>query len=166
MANIAQTVNVLQAMILTDGAQMLLTPTYHVFEMYKVHQDATLLPTYLKSDEYRLGGAAIPAISASASRGVDGVINVSLCHTAPGQSATVEVDLRGTRPYTLRGRVLAPESMNAHNTFENRNSVRPRVLTSDELRLDEGKLFVTLPLANVAVIQITPLKPRHSNGVK
>ena len=81
MANIAQTVNVLQAMILTDKEKMLLTPTYHVFEMFKVHQGGTLLPVELQSPDYAVGAEKIPMVSASATRSADGTVHLSLANT-------------------------------------------------------------------------------------
>ncbi len=78
MANIAQMINVLQSMILTDGEKMVLTPTYHVFEMYKVHQGATLVPLEVKAPNYEVAGKSVPAVHATASRNADGDINVSL----------------------------------------------------------------------------------------
>ena len=83
MANIAQMVNVLQAMILTDKEKMILTPTYHVFEMYTVHHDARLLPTELQSADYQLGSAKVPQVSASASRDPAGRIHVTLVQPGP-----------------------------------------------------------------------------------
>jgi alpha-N-arabinofuranosidase len=90
MANIAQTVNVLQALILTEGEKMVTTPTYHVFEMYKDHQDATLLPIKLTCSSYRHGKKAIPAVSASCSRGDGGTIHLTLCNLDPAR----EINLR------------------------------------------------------------------------
>ncbi len=154
MANIAQTVNVLQAMILTDGAKMILTPTYHVFEMFSVHQDATLLPGHLTSDSYCSQNQEIPALSASASRDQDGRVHLSLCHTDPGKSTTVSVELRGWEPKSVSGRVLASHATNAHNTFENPSEVAPRALTEAEARLDGSRLQVTLAPASVAVLTL------------
>ena len=154
MANIAQTINVLQAMILTDGARMLLTPTYHVFEMYKAHQDATLLPLHLQSDDYQCGDAQIPAISASASRADDGAITLTVCHTAPTQSATIAIEVRGAQASNATGRVLATSELNAHNTFDNSSAVQPRDLGAQELKLDGDKLTLSLPPASVAAIRL------------
>ena len=87
MANIAQTVNVLQAMILTDKEKMLRTPTYWVFEMFKVHQGGTVLPVELKSPDYAFGDQKIPALSASATRTADGkTVHLSLANTHPRDS--------------------------------------------------------------------------------
>lgn len=154
MANIAQTVNVLQAMLLTDGAQMIKTPTYHVFEMYKVHQGATLAPTHLSSEQYASGDSEIPAISASASRDGEGRLNLSLCHTQPGQNATIEIEVRGMQTANVSGRVLVGDAINARNTFEAPQAVEPRALTTDEWQLDGQTLRVTLPGASVAILSL------------
>lgn len=154
MANIAQTVNVLQAMILTDGAKMVLTPTYHVFEMWKVHQDATLLPTHLQSEEYREGDRSVPVISASASRDANGALNLTLCNTLPTQNATLTVDVRGAQISSVSGRVLTSGALNAHNNFESPNSLEPRSLLADEAKIEDGKLTVVLPPAGLAVLRL------------
>lgn len=154
MANIAQTVNVLQAMILTDGAQMILTPTYHVFEMYQAHQDAQLLPTYLSCEEYSCGDKSIPAVSASASRNEDGKIHITLCNSDHATSATLQVEVRGAAPSQVSGRVLTASTLNAHNSFEESEAVKPRALNAKEMRLDGERLTVTLPPACVAVLTI------------
>ncbi len=153
MANIAQTINVLQAMILTQGAQMLLTPTYHVFEMYRIHQDATLLPIHLQGESYRSGDAEIPSLSASASR-KDGQISVTVCHTDPTQSATLSIEMRGAQTGAVSGRVLAADSLQTHNTFENPDALAPRDLSGAELKLEGDRLTLTMPPASVAVIAL------------
>ncbi len=111
MANIAQTINVLQALILTEdgGERMLLTPTYHVFEMYKVHQDATLLPIDLRCDEYSYGEQRMPGISASASRDQAGRVHLSLCNLNPHQAAELRCELRGKELGSAHGRVLTAD---------------------------------------------------------
>ena len=79
MANLAQTVNVLQALILTKGHQMLLTPTYHVFDLYKVHQDAKLLPLQISAaPDYTVDGQKLPALNVSASLDSTGAVHISL----------------------------------------------------------------------------------------
>ena len=95
MTNIAQMINVLQAMVLTDKEKMLLTPTYHVFEMYKPFQNATLLPTELTTPDYKLGEVAIPAVSVSAARGADGALVLSLVNTDPNKPARVTAKIAG-----------------------------------------------------------------------
>src|SRR5690606_6815484 len=150
MANIAQIVNVLQAMILTEGEKMVLTPSYHVFEMYKVHQDATRLPLELKSPEYKQGNEAIPAVSASASRDKAGKVHVSLVNVHPAAAVMVTCDLAGVSAKSATGRVLTGDKLDAHNTFADPDAVEPRAF--DGAKLADGKLSVELPARSVVVL--------------
>ncbi|MBW3636938.1 MAG: alpha-N-arabinofuranosidase [Armatimonadetes bacterium] len=154
MANIAQTVNVLQAMILTDGAKMILTPTYHVFEMWKVHQGATMLPIHLSSEDYRHEDKQIPAWSASASKDGAGRIHLTVCHTNPSQSATLSVELRGTKAASVSGRIMTANELNTHNTFDNAEAIAPRDLNEGDAHLEGDRLTLTLPPASVAVFTL------------
>src|SRR5581483_7957272 len=95
MANLAQTINVLQALILTDKEKMVLTPTYHVFDLYKVHQDAKYLPVKLSSPDYEVDGKKIPAMSVTASQDAAGKIHVSLVNLDPHNSITFSSSLNG-----------------------------------------------------------------------
>ena len=98
MTNIAQMVNVLQAMILTDKDKMVLTPTYHVFQMYMPFQDATSLPLTLRTTRTtRWATATIPGVSASAARAKDGKLYLALVNTNPSKAADVAVNVAGTK---------------------------------------------------------------------
>ena len=152
MANLAQTVNVLQAMILTDGPRMLLTPTYHVFDMYKDHQGATLLPSTLECRPYSLEGQEIPSLSASASRGEQGV-TITLCNLSHDEEAPLKCELRGARALEARGKVLTADRITEHNTFEAPERVRPVPL--EEVRITHDGLAVILPPRSVAAIRVT-----------
>lgn len=154
MANIAQTVNVLQAMILTEGEKMVPTPTYHVFEMYKVHQDAELVPVELDSPAYTLGAVSIPQLSVSCSRNAEGRLHLSLCNLHHAEAAPVQVKLSGLTVVApqLSGRILAHDSLQAHNTFADPENVKPAAFTAMEWK--DGVLSATLPPASVAVIAI------------
>ena len=152
IANIAQTVNVLQAMVLTKGEKMLLTPTYHVFEMYKVHHDATLLPTKLETDTYEFEGKPIPALNASASRDEQGRIHVTLCNLDPNRKAAVACRIEGAEVSRVAGRVLTADTITAHNTFDRPDIVRP--VPFDGARLSRGTLSMTLPPRSVTVIEL------------
>lgn len=154
MANIAQTVNVLQAMILTDGPRMLRTPTYHVFEMYKVHQDAVFLPIELQSPDYRHGDEAIPAISATASRDASGNTHLSLVNADPVNAVTVACSVNGLKTTKIAGRVLTAASMNAHNTFEHPDTVRPEPFNGATIDATGTRLKVTLPAKSVVVLEL------------
>jgi alpha-N-arabinofuranosidase len=152
MANIAQTVNVLQAMVLTRGDEMILTPTYHVFDMYKVHQDATLLPTALSTDDYEFGDDSVTAVNASASQDEDGPIHITLTNVDPDRGRTVRVDLRGADVSTVSGRVLTAGAMNAHNTFDSPNAVRPAEFRGASL--SGTVLTVELPAKSVVALSL------------
>lgn len=154
MANIAQTVNVLQAVILTEGEKMLLTPTYHVFDMYKVHQDAELLDLSLDSGSYKLDDSEIPAVTGTASRNAEGIIHISLCNLQHDAEAAVELDLRGlaTGEWSVQGTVLAGDKIDAHNTFDQPRAVAPK--SFDEYRWDGGSLSATLPAMSVTTLEL------------
>jgi alpha-N-arabinofuranosidase len=152
MANIAQTVNVLQAMILTQNDRMLLTPSYHVFEMYGVHQDATMVPVDVQSEAYAHGGFSVPAVSASASVDAAGRMHLSLSNANPHTDLPVQVFVRGMRVAKVQGRVLQGDRMAAHNTLEQPNAVVPRGLA--EVTVGGDALKVGLPKMSVAVIEI------------
>ncbi len=106
MANLAQTINVLQAVILTKEEKMVLTPTYHVMEMYNFHQDATYLPLTLQSNKYEMGNEKLPAVSVSASKDKSGLIHISLVNIDLQKMQDVSVDVskynltsRGKNPF-------------------------------------------------------------------
>jgi alpha-N-arabinofuranosidase len=154
MANIAQTVNVLQAMILTDEEKMIVTPTYHVFEMYQVHQDATLLPVEIRCSDYQFGNEKIPMVSVSASKDKAGAIHVSMCNLNPGEAVNVEVAIAGLKLGKMSGRLLTAPAMNAHNTFDRPENVKPVEFTG--ARATESGYEATLPAKCVVVLTIAP----------
>jgi alpha-N-arabinofuranosidase len=152
MANIAQTVNVLQAMILTEGEKMILTPTYHVFEMYKVHHDAKLLPVELQCDDYQFGNSKIPSLNVSASKDKSGKIHISLCNLDSKNSAEIVCELQGTDAKKVSGRVLTADAMTAHNTFDNPEAISPAAFYNFKPKGDI--VSTTLPPKSVVVLQI------------
>jgi alpha-N-arabinofuranosidase len=154
MTNIAQTVNVLQAMILTEGEQMILTPTYHVFDMYKVHQDAERIAVDSTFGEYEYNGEKLPQVTASASKNAEGTIHVSLCNIDHQNESVLELDLRGIDAGTSKvaGTILTATSMNAHNTFEQPEVVKPEEFTS--FTVENNKLSITLPPMSVVTLSV------------
>jgi alpha-N-arabinofuranosidase len=153
MANLAQTVNVLQAMVLTQGADLVLTPTYHVFEMYAVHQDATLLPCELDCQSLPTASDGdTPVLSASASRDSEGAIHVSLCNLHASSSATLRCEVRGIKMAAISGRVLTADVITAHNTFAEPQRVVPAAY--DGAELTEDGFAATLPARSVVVLSI------------
>ena len=154
MANIAQTINVLQALILTEEGsdRIVLTPTYHIFEMYKVHQDATLLPLDLSCDEYAYGDYRMPSLSASASKDAAGRVHLSICNLNPHQSADVTCELRGMALSAASGRVLTADRMQAHNTFDAPEQVRPAQFQGATIH--DNRVTFSLPPMSATVLEL------------
>jgi alpha-N-arabinofuranosidase len=152
MANLAQTINVLQAVILTSGAKMLLTPTYHVMEMYNVHQDATLLPLKVQSNSYTLGNEKLPAVSVSASRDSLGRTHVSLTNIDSKKAQDVSIDLKGLAVKTVEGRVLASAKLQDHNTFDQPDRIKPGAFKDASLK--GNMLTVKMPPFSVVVLEL------------
>jgi alpha-L-arabinofuranosidase len=152
MANIAQMVNVLQAMILTDGSKMLLTPTYHVFAMFRPFQDATYLPTDLVADSYSMGGVSVPSVSVSAARIAGGGVVLALVNLDPHRAALLSANISGARVSKVSGSVLSGEAMDARNTFEAPHVVEPKPFTA--ARLSGGKLSISLPAKSLVVVTL------------
>jgi alpha-N-arabinofuranosidase len=152
MANLAQTINVLQAVILTKEEKMLLTPTYHVMEMYNVHQDATLLPITIKSADYVVAGQKLPAVSASASRDKSGATHITLVNIDSKQAHDVTIDTKGAKYTTVVGRILSSSRVQDHNSFEDPNKVKPDVFKGATLKANT--LTVKLPPFSVVVLEV------------
>ena len=153
MANIAQTINVLQAMILTDGDRMLLTPTYHVFDMYKDHQGGTRLPLELPTERYEMGEQSIPLVSGTASRDAGGSVTLSLTNTHPTDATTVSCAIQGGGVTKANGRVLTAAEIGGHNTFDRPEQVKPAPF--DGARLQNGRLTLELPARSVVSLRLT-----------
>ncbi|MFW5995816.1 MAG: alpha-N-arabinofuranosidase [Halanaerobiaceae bacterium] len=155
MANIAQTVNVLQSMILTRGEKIILTPTYYVFEMYKVHQEAALIDVELECTKYESGGDSIPVLDVSASRNKEGEINITICNLNPDSCETIRIYFGdGNENYSkITGRILTAESPDAHNTF----SFPDRVTTGDfkSFKLTARGLQTTIPDKSVVLLSLS-----------
>jgi alpha-N-arabinofuranosidase len=147
MANLAQLVNVLQAMILTEGEKMLLTPSYHVFEMYRVHQDANLLRSALECRGYGYQSMEIPQISASASQNAAGQVQITICNLNPNAGEEISIEINDYPVDKVSGMILTATRMNAHNTFENPDAVKSVSFT--DVRLVENGLAAKLPPLSV-----------------
>ncbi|SMB97733.1 alpha-N-arabinofuranosidase [Deinococcus hopiensis] len=156
MANIAQMVNVLQSVILTEGEKMILTPTYHVFNMYKVHQDALLVDTHALPVGIQNEDRPHPSLSVSTSKDAQGLLHISLCNADLLSENEVTLDLRGlAAPGVLvTGTVMNSEIRDAHNTFEAPGVVMPSEFKAFAV---EGTIIrVTLPRMSVTVLEVAP----------
>ena len=152
IANIAQTVNVLQSVILTKDEKMTLTPTYWVFWLFKVHHDATLIPLSFNSNRYELNGRRIDAVSVSASKDASGKIHITLVNIDPNKGQSIDCDLRGFTSKKVSGKILTSAKINDYNSFD-----KPDVVTVkdfNDAKLANGKLSVNLPSKAVVMLEI------------
>ncbi|MDO5524079.1 MAG: alpha-N-arabinofuranosidase [Bacteroidia bacterium] len=154
MANIAQMVNVLQAMILTnDKGEMVLTPTYHVFNMYKVHQDATYLPMNIQTEKMDVrDDRAVPVVSATASKDKTGAIHISLSNVDARGSREVTIELPDMKNKSVKGEILTSANLTDHNTFENPNKVQ--VTSFNGISKTNNGLVVKLPAKSIVTLKI------------
>lgn len=151
MANLAQTVNVLQAVILTEGEKMLLTPTYHIMKMYTAHHDAKLLPLKLESPSYTFNNESLPAISASASIDKNGLVHVSLVNIDSKKENKIEIDITKLGVKNFTGTILTAPKLQDHNTFDAPNKIKPAVFKTFENK--KGNLTIIIPPFSVVMLE-------------
>lgn len=152
LANLAQTVNVLQALILTDKEKMLLTPTYYVFDLFQVHMDAAYLPIQLNSPSYSNGNESIPAVNASASKDSTGAVHISFVNLDPSKKITVKANLQDVQWKTVSGQVLTSGKYTDINTFENPNKVK--ITAFNGAKKQGNDLVVELPATSIVVVTL------------
>lgn len=152
MANIAQMVNVLQSVILTEGAKMLLTPTYHVFKMYNCHQGAELLDSYIETKTIGTEQNKVPNLNESVSLGTDGKIHITMTNLSTTESYDIEGQLADAEITEVKGTVLTNE-MHAHNTFDAPETVTPEEFTGCTVK--KNKLMFTIPACSVLHLEVT-----------
>ncbi|HVO09522.1 MAG TPA: alpha-L-arabinofuranosidase C-terminal domain-containing protein [Vicinamibacteria bacterium] len=151
MANIAQMVNVLQAMILTDREKMVLTPTYHVFRMYVPFQDATFLPVTFDRGTYTQGDVTLPRVDAIAARDTAGKVWLALTNVDAGRPVTLDVTLAGVTAKGVTGETLSAPRVDSVNTFEAKDTVAPKPAVAS---VQGGKVSLTLPPRSVTVVSV------------
>ncbi|WP_018612835.1 alpha-N-arabinofuranosidase [Segetibacter koreensis] len=152
MANLAQAINVLQAVILTNEEKMILTPTYHVMEMYNVHQNATLLPLKIKSNDYIVDNEKLPAVSASASKDSSGLTHISLVNIDAKKSQDISLEVKGLKYNTVSGRILTSNKLQNFNSFETPDRIKPAAFKGAVIR--GSTLTVKLPPYSVVVLEL------------
>ena len=151
MSNIAQTVNVLQSVILTKDDEIVLTPTYYVFKMYAVHQDATLIPMNLKTSQYQYDGKSVPSVYGSAST-KDGVVSITLCNLNPNKAETVDINITGQDFSSSTGQIVTAKNMNDYNDFGQEEKVTLKSFSVKKPK--NGKVSVELPAKSVVLVQL------------
>lgn len=152
MANLAQTVNVLQAIILTEGRKMLLTPTYHIFDLYKVHQDAKYLPLKINAPDYTLENGKLPAVNVSASQDSTGAIHISLVNIDPSKNIPVTISMDDVNWKTVTGQILTSAKLTDINSFDKMNAVQ--IAKFNAAKKQGNKLVVALPSKSVVVLEL------------
>jgi alpha-N-arabinofuranosidase len=153
IANIAQMVNVLQAMIVTDKEKMLLTPTYHVFRMYVPFQDATFVPVSFEAGFWTHGSIALPRVDAIAARAADGRLWLALTNVDPSRPVEIDASLPGGSIRSASGETLTAARVDSVNSFQAPEAVKPAPL---QTRVEAGRLRITLPPKSVSVGAVTP----------
>ncbi len=153
MTNIAQMVNVLQAMIMTEGSRMVLTPTYHVYKMYVPFQDATFLPISFETGQYKFDKITLPKVDAIAAKGKDGKIWLALTNLDPNKPAEFAANIPGVKATSAVGEVLTAASFNTVNDFAAPGAVAPKPFSA---KAENGSLVLKLPPHSVTVVQVQP----------
>lgn len=155
MANIAQIINVLQSVLLTNDAEVVRTPTFYVFKMYSVHHDARLIPAELTCQDYALGDEKVPAVSVSASRDSNGLVHVTLANLDPKKSISLATELQGLdKVAKVSGQIVSSEAMNAYNDFGKPEAINVKPYTN--FKVKDKTLELNLPAKSVVLIEITP----------
>lgn len=152
MANLAQTVNVLQALILTEKDKMLLTPTYWVFDMYKIHQEATLLPVKFTSPNYVVNNKSLPAVNISASKDKNGVVHLTLVNLDAKNSIPVKLNFEDLNWSKAFGTILTSAKFTDYNSFDQPNKIKPAAFNGASKNGDQ--LQLTLPPLSVVAITL------------
>ncbi len=149
MANIAQMINVLQAMIITDREKMVLTPTYHVFKMYVPFQNATFVPVAFNAGSYTHGDVTLPRVDAIAAKDAAGRLWLAITNVDPNQAVEIEIAPAGFTAKSAEGETLTAPQVDSVNTFEAPNAVAPRPVTA---KVAGGRVSLTLAPKSVTVI--------------
>jgi alpha-N-arabinofuranosidase len=151
MTNIAQVTNCLHSLILTDGAQMTLTPTFYVYEMYRDHQGAQSLRTEL-SNTAQISDSqhSRPAISASASRSANSML-ITIANQSLTDGAEMRINIRGGRASSATATSLTGPNVRSQNTAVEPQTVVPKPARVD---IDGGELIARVPAGSVQAIRV------------
>jgi len=153
MANLAQTVNVLQALLLTKDEEVVKTPTYYVFKMYKEHQGAKLIPAIKDFEKWVHGGKQTQAITSSASINEDGNINITLSNFKPEESNQVIYTLKGKEDCEfVDGGIITADKVNSYNKFDQKENVTLEDFS--DVDIDDNEVTVNLPPKSVVRVEV------------
>ncbi len=152
MANLAQIINVLQAVILTNEEKIVLTPTYHVMEMYNVHQDATMIPLTLKSNEYIFGKDTLKAVNASASIDKNGLMHISIVNIDANKMQEISIAINGANYKSVTARILKSDKMQNYNSFLTPSKILP--IAFEGAKWNGNNLIIKLPPVSVLILEL------------
>ena len=153
MANIAQMVNVLQSVLLTEGEKMVKTPTYHVFDLYKHHQDAELVESYIDTEEIGLEEQnMVPNLTESVSVGKDGKMHITLTNLSIKKAYSIDTEIAGSKIKSVKGEIVGGE-IHAHNTFAKPNVVKKAKF--EDVSFKDNKLKFKIPASSVLHLEVT-----------
>jgi alpha-N-arabinofuranosidase len=151
MANIAQMINVLQAMILTDKEKMVLTPTYYVFKMYVPFQDSTFVPVTFNAGTYTHDNVTLPRVDAIAAKDTNGKLWLAVTNLDPNQRIEIEAGVEGVTAKSAAGQTLTAPKVDSVNSFDAPNTVVPKSIVA---KVQGGKISLRLEPKSVTVISV------------
>ena len=152
MANLAQCINVLQAVMLTNEEKLVLTPTYHVMEMYNVHQNALLIPVSVASSDYSFGSNQLKAVSVSASKDKNGTVHISLVNIDAHKPQDVNIDIGDVSVSSVSGRILRSENLQDYNSFDQPDKIKPQNFSG--AKLNGSTIQLKMPPFSVIVLEL------------
>ncbi|MDR1567011.1 MAG: hypothetical protein LBS48_07000 [Treponema sp.] len=157
MSNLAQTINIVHSLILTEGSSMILTPTYHVFDLYKAHQDAIKLPLSVECENYTLSGNSVPALNISASMAEDYRIHILFCNLDPNKEMKTTIETPGFMAESVSGQIVSSGSMQDHNTVNKPELVKTEDYNDAVLskRADRTIITLSIPAKSVTMLEIS-----------
>jgi alpha-N-arabinofuranosidase len=142
----------LQAVILTNDEKLILTPTYHVMEMYNVHQEAALIPIEVTSNDYTQGDKKLKAVSASASLDKNGAVHISLTNIDAHNAQDIAIDVSSLKVKTVTARILQSAKLQDHNSFDDPMKIKPAVFNG--ATISGSNLTLKMPPFSVIVLEL------------
>jgi len=151
MANIAQMINVLQAMILTDKEKMILTPTYYIYKMYVPFQDASFVPVDFDPGTVHRDGITLPRVDALCARDASGKLWLEITNLDPEKPLEIDADVTGMSIKSAKGETLTAPAVDSVNTFTAPNNVVPKPVSTT---VKDGRLALTVEPKSVTVLSL------------
>ncbi len=152
MTCIAQVLNVLQSIILTKGEKILFTPTYYVYDLYKVHQDAYLIPSELSCENYSYEAESVPALNMSSSIDNSGKMHITICNLHATKVEKLSCDIKGYNARSITGKIVTANKLNTYNSFDEPNQITDKVFS--DFKLKENQVNISIPPHSVIMLEL------------